>query len=265
MAANEAPGTMAANEAPDTMDEPRALTAACLHITGLGLSTARTETDLLHIWRSYVIYWQGSRPQEEMLGFLQALVTEVRLIQSELHTVDAAPTSDAARLLELFKLQEKVLQLVIVEVQEQILPREPSNTFFCQFLGGTFGVMELLLCALKQRREAETHPDCEHFNAKVELSTKCMMQSMKLYAEERHAFEELQHQHMSMLRAESDKATLAVLSLTNENRQLRSELQSVKKRKNRLEEFNRQMLKDIVGVSEQTEVLDGALATSDSV
>jgi len=92
-----------------------------------------------------------------------------------------------------------------------------------------------------------------------------MMQSMKLYAEERHAFEELQHQHMSMLRAESDRATLAVLSLTNENRQLRSELQSVKKRKNRLEEFNRQMLKEIAGVAEQTEVPDGAHATSDSV
>jgi hypothetical protein len=257
------------------MDEPRALNAACLHITGLCLSTAHKETDLLHIWRSYVMYWQGTRPQEEMLGFLQALVAEVRLIQSELHSLDTAPTSDAARLLELFKLQEKVLQLVIVEVQTQMLPRESSNTFVCQFLGGTFSVMELFLCALKQRREAETQPGYEHFNAKFELSTKCMMQSMKLYAEERHAFEELQQQHMSMLRAESDRATLAVLSLTNENRQLRSELQSVKKRKNRLEEFNRQMMKDIVGVAEGTEGLDGvaegtegldgAHATSDSV
>ena len=250
------------------MEDPRALTAACMHVTGLGLSTAHMETDLLHIWRSYVMYWQGMRPQEEMLGFLHALVAEVRLIQSDIrpqHSTDAAQPADAARMLELFKLQEKVLQLVIVEVQQQRLACEPSNTFFCQVLGGTFGMMELLLCALKQRREAETQPAYEHFNGKFELSTKCMMQSMKLYSDERHAFEELQRQHVSMLRAESDRATLAMISLTNENRQLRSELQSVKKRKERLEEFNRQMLKEIAGVAEQTEALDGAHATSEPV
>jgi hypothetical protein len=39
----------------------------------------------------------------------------------------------------------------------------------------------------------------------------------------------------------------------------------VKKRKERLEEFNRQMLKEIAGVAEQTEALDGAHATSEPV
>lgn len=233
-------------------DSPRALTDACMNLTALGVRVAHTEQDLLQLWRIYVVYWQGVKPKDELLGFLHALAAEVRQIQADITTRQDA---DSARMTELFKIQENVFEVVILEAQTQVLPCQPSNTFYCQVLGGTFRMMELLLCALKQRREAGTH---EQFHAKFELMTQGMMQNMKVFSDERHAFEELQLQHAGMLRAEYWKAEQDVRRLTLENKELQSELEVVRKRKDRLEDFNRQMLSEIKGMSEQN-VHDGAV------
>ena len=152
-------------------DSPRALTDACMKLTGLGVRVAHTEQDLLQLWRIYVVYWQGVKPKDELLGFLHALAAEVRQIQADITTQQDA---DSAPMTELFKMQENVFEVVILEAQTQVLPWQHSNTLYCQVLGGTFRVMELLLCALKQRREAGTH---EQFHAKFELMTQGMMQT----------------------------------------------------------------------------------------
>ena len=233
-------------------DSLRPLTDACMKLTGLGVRVAHTEQDLLQLWRIYVVYWQGVKPKDELLGFLHALAAEVRQIQVDMTTQQDA---DDARMTQLFKMQENVFEVVILEAQTQVLPCQQSNTFYCQVLGGTFRMMELLLCALKQRREAGTH---EQFHAKFELMTQGMMQNMKVFSDERHAFEELQLQREGMLRAEYEKAAQEVRRLSLENSQLQSELEVVRKRKDRLEDFNRQMLSEIAGMAEQN-VHAGAL------
>ena len=233
-------------------DSLRPLTDACMKLTGLGVRVAHTEQDLLQLWRIYVVYWQGVKPKDELLGFLHALAVEVRQIQADITTQQDA---DSARMSELFKMQENVFEVVILEAQTHVLPCQQSNTFYCQVLGGTFRMMELLQCALKQRREAGTH---EQFHAKFELMTQGMMQNMKVFSDERHAFEELQLQREGMLRAEYEKAAQEVRRLSLENSQLQSELEVVRKRKDRLEDFNRQMLSEIAGMAEQN-VHAGAL------
>ena len=65
-------------------DSPRPLTDACMKLTGLGVRVAHTEQDLLQLWRIYVVYWQGVKPKDELLGFLHALAAEVRQIQADI-------------------------------------------------------------------------------------------------------------------------------------------------------------------------------------
>lgn len=224
-------------------DEPRALTDACMKLTGLCVHVAQSEQDLLNLWRIYVAYWAGLKPKDELLGFLHALAAEVRQIQA-----DVEQDGESARMAELFKMQENVLQMVIKETEVQAWPSHHSNSFYCQVLSGTFSMMELFLCALKQRREAGSH---EQFHAKFELMTQCMMQNTKVFSLERHAFEELQQQHGCMLRAEYKKAAQEVLRLSLENKELERQLEVERKRRTQLEVFNLRMLSDITGISEQ--------------
>lgn len=222
-------------------DEPRALTDACMKLTGLGVQVAQSEQDLLKLWRIYVRYWQGLKPKDELLGFLHALAAEVRQIQADLD-------GESARMAELFKMQENVLQKVVKETEVQAWPCHHSHSFYCQVLSGTFSMMELFLCALKQRREAGSY---EQFHAKFELMTQCMMQNMKVFSDERHAFEELQQQHGRMLRAEYEKAAQEVLRLALENTELHRQLEAERKRRTQLEVFNLRMLSDITGIVQQ--------------
>jgi hypothetical protein len=232
-------------------DERRPMTAACMEITGLGLSMANTEADLLHVWRSYVMYWQGLQTREQLLDFLRGLVAEVCLIQDELKLQQNA---DAGSMAELFKIQQNVLQVVIVETEQRSLA-VASGTFFCQCLGGTFNVMQLLLCALKQRREAETGAAAEHFNVKFQEVTENMMQTIKFYSHERHAFELLQQQQADRMRA----------ALQKENQRLRSELESVRKRKDQLEAWQKKVFKDVADMAEQDEQGHAAWGSSGAV
>ena len=223
-------------------DSPRPLTDACMKLTGLGLHVAQSQQDLLNLWRIYVVYWQGLKPKDELLGFLHALAAEVRQIQA-----DVKHDGDSARMAELFKMQENVLQTVIneTETEVQAWPSHHSNSFYCQVLSGTFSMMELFLCALKQRREAGLH---EQFHAKFEVMTQCMMQNTKVFSLERHAFEELQQQHGCMLRAEYEKAAQEVLRLSLANKELQRQLEEVTNRRTQLENFNLKVCSDMAAM-----------------
>lgn len=197
----------------------RPLSAVFLKMTSLVVASPDPEQDLKHVWRQYAMYWQSAASQGELLTFLATMDTELGLIMEEHSIVDE-------HVMTIIKAQQKVLRGITLEVENKTLPAG-DNTVFCHMLKGTFAVMQLLLTALRLRRQQDAADD--------DVTEPCLAtllslnQSMHLQSEERHVFEALQLAHMQMLQVQTTTALAqkardaqAIKKLKAENKRLQA-------------------------------------------
>lgn len=198
--------------------DTRPLSAVSLKMTALVVDTGNPEHELMQIWRAYAGFWLSSQTSEHVVGFLTAMAEEFHLLAQEeiMHPNGVS----------LVKVNLKVLQLVIIDVNNNALPAL-QNTVFCQMFRGAFDVMQLLLLVLQMRRTGldesaeELH---QHFLNIVES----LNMSMQLQSNERHVFETMQLANLELTQKQNatamcQKARDAQLikSLQNENKTLK--------------------------------------------
>ena len=174
--------------------------AACSEVffkmTSLVMASPDPENDLMLIWRQYAMYWQSAASPGEMLHFLATMDEELGLILQD-HSIEDE------HVMTIIKAQQNVLRGITREVENKTLPAG-GNTVFCHMLKGTFAVMQLLLTALRLRRQQDAADEnvAEHcLETLVNVN-----QSMQLQSEERHVFEALQLAHMQTLQVQTTKA-----------------------------------------------------------
>jgi len=153
------------------------------------------EKDILQVWRQYAMYWLSGSSAEDLHAFLTAICCELGHITED--------NSVAAEVMQFVKVQQKVVQDILRELEENTLPAS-DNTVFCRMLTGTSCFMRLLLVALQQGSKTDSVDDDVYTDCRESMLM--FTQTMQQQVEERHSFESIQLAYMKTLQMQTTKA-----------------------------------------------------------